>query len=74
MNVLNPSSIHAYSRSLLPTIIGNHWCPSSCVVTPKSPRVLRRLAQNTIIGYSMPATGPLTLIAVGYGYGNHFSE
>src|SRR6266571_3917377 len=27
MNVLTPSSIHAYSRSLLPTIIGNHWWP-----------------------------------------------
>ena len=65
MNVLNPSSIHAYSRSFEPTIIGNHWWPSSCVVTPNKPRPPERSPQNTIIGYSMPATGPATLIAVG---------
>ena len=29
MKVLKPSSIHAYLRSLLPTIIGNQLCPNS---------------------------------------------
>ena len=31
----------------------------------------RRSEQNTIIGYSIPPTGPLTLMAVGYGYRYH---
>ena len=65
MKVLNPSSIHAYSRSLDPTTIGNHSWPSSWVVTPNKPRSAARRPQNTIIGYSMPPTGPATLIAVG---------
>ena len=33
MKVLKPSSIHGYSRSFEPTIIGNHWWPNSCAIT-----------------------------------------
>src|SRR5262249_41398439 len=65
MNVLYPSSCPAYSRPFDPTIIGNHWWPSSWVVTPYRPRPPERSPQNTIIGYSIPPTGPATLIAVG---------
>ena len=74
MKLLKPSSIQAYSRSFDPTIIGNHPWPSSWVVTPNRPRSPARYEQNTIMGYSIPPTGPPTLIAVGYGYRNHFSE
>ena len=65
MKVLNPSSIQAYNRSFDPTIMGNHSWPSSCVVTPNRARSPARCPQNTIIGYSIPPTGPATLIAVG---------
>jgi len=65
MKLLNPSSIQGYSRSFDPTTIGNHWWPSSWVVTPNKPRSPARCPQNTIIGYSIPPTGPATLIAVG---------
>jgi hypothetical protein len=35
------------------------------VVTPNNARSPARCPQNTIIGYSIPPTGPATLIAVG---------
>ena len=65
MNVLNPSSIHAYSLSFEPTIMGNHSWPNSCVVRLNRRRPPVRSPQNTSIGYSIPPTGPATLIAVG---------
>jgi hypothetical protein len=33
LNVVVPSSIHAYRRSLLARIMGTHMCASSCAVT-----------------------------------------
>src|SRR5207247_4261760 len=65
MKLLKPSSIQAYNRSLEPTIIGNHSWPSSWVVTPNRLRSPARCPQKTIIGYSMPPTGPPMLMAVG---------
>ncbi len=65
MKVLKPSSIQAYLRSLLPTIIGNQLWPNSWSVTPHRLAPLLSLEQNTIPGYSMPPTMPATLVATG---------
>ena len=62
MNVLNPSSIQMCRRSSVLTIIGNQVCPTSWSVTPCMPPTLVRDPQNTIMGYSMPPSGPLTLV------------
>src|SRR5580704_11258160 len=74
MNVLNPSSIHGYLRSLLPTIIGNQVCPNSWLVTPHKLPPSASDEQNTIPGYSIPFTFPATLVATGYGNSNHCFE
>src|ERR1035437_163025 len=65
MNVLNPSSIHGYLRSLEPTIIGNQLWPNSWLVTPHKPPALLFHEQKTIPGYSIPPTTPATLVAEG---------
>ena len=65
MKLLNPSSIHPYSRSLLPTIIGNQVWPNSWSVTLYSPWTSVRFRQKTIIGYSIPPSIPFTLLANG---------
>ena len=67
MKVLNPSSIQAWRRSLLPTIIGNHSWPCSCAMVPKTSCSLPPPCTMTNIGYSIPPTGPATLVACGYG-------
>src|SRR5438093_8727234 len=74
IKVLNPSSIQAYLRSLLPTTIGNHVCPNSWSVTPHKPEPVSEKPQNTMPGYSIPPTIPATLVATGYGNSNHRLE
>src|SRR5580698_2043982 len=74
MNVLKPSSMNAFRRSLDPTTIGNHVCPISCAEIQNSCLPLSGMPSNTMPGYSIPVENPATLIAAGQGYGNHFSE
>ena len=63
---LNPSSIQPYHVSLLPTIIGHHWCPVSWSAAP--------WFELITIGYSMPALGPSCSVSCGNGYGAHSFE
>ena len=74
MKVLKPSSCHMYARSLLPTIIGNHMCPISCVTTLYRSYTSRLLFSIATIGYSMPLIGPSIAEICGHGYMNHRSE
>src|SRR5215510_819047 len=64
--VFKPSSIQAYRRSFEPTIIGNHWCPCSwSSVENTDGEFSAAYPTMTNMGYSMPATGPATVVACG---------
>src|SRR5882757_7355044 len=47
INVLKPSSIQGYLRSLEPTIMGNQLWPNSWEVTPHKPPFFEPAEQNT---------------------------
>jgi hypothetical protein len=64
-------------------IIGSQKWPTSWITTPMRPCFAPALQVPSgsgrgplkqIIGYSMPPTGPFTLIATGYGYGSACRE
>jgi len=63
MKVLKPSSIHGYSLSFEPTIIGNHSCPNSCAITHCWSSRMGLLGVKVSIGYSIPSMGPSTVVA-----------
>ena len=72
--VFRPSSIQVHWRSSLLMIIGNQLCPTSWMITPIRPCLVRALQVPSfsgrgplkqIMGYSMPPTGPFTLMATG---------
>ncbi len=75
-NWVRPSSIQAKRFSSEPTIIGNHMCPISWVVTSYMPSVSHCPPMQVIIGYSMPPheLGPSTAVMCGYGYGQRYFE
>src|ERR1700761_8516316 len=74
MNVLKPSSIHMYLRSLEPTIIGNQLWPISCVISPQRFPFFRLSRQKTVPGYSIPNATPATVTAEFHGYSKYFLE
>ena len=68
MKVLKPSSIHAWRRSLEPTIIGNQLWPISCALIQNNacPRRPCRRRRSRIFHAGAVAA---ELIAAGHGYG-----
>ncbi len=63
---LNPSSIQPYHVSLPLTVIGHHWWPVSWSAGPSF--------DMTNIGYSMPLSGPSTIVCCGKGSAIHNFE
>src|SRR5215203_5061097 len=54
--------------------MGNHSCACSWSMVPKAPCGSAAVCTITNIGYSIPPTGPATLVACGYGYGKKSDE
>ncbi len=58
---LNPSSMNGYQVSLVPSVIGHHSWPVSWSEAPA--------ADMMNIGYSIPFSGPSTMVSAGKEYG-----